>query len=405
MHLLVAFRRALISLPLLVVAASDAYAQPAPDLFAAGEVQEIRLVMHGRDAEALHERYLENTFYAAELHWQDTRIRHVAVRSRGSGSRNREKPGLLIEINRYVRGQTLAGRTAIVLDNLVTDPSMVREYVAMGLFARMGQAAPLEAFVRLYINDEDHGIYTVIEDIDQAFLGRAFGDSAGYLYEFDWLSPYYFEDLGDDLRTYRSWFESRSRRNEPLGRLYGPVRDMVAAVNEPSDELWRSRVEEYVNLPQLIAHVAIETFLSEADGFLGFEGMKNFYLYRPSGSLRHEFIPWDRDNSFGAIDSSIFQRVDENVLVRRALSEPDLLALYLDVLEQTALAATVDGWLAREIGAAAELTVNASVDDVRKPYSNEMQLEAVAFLLEFAETRPAMVLAEVAQARAAAAGQ
>jgi spore coat protein CotH len=400
--MLVVLRHALICLPVLV-AASEARAQPAPDLFAAGEVQEIRLFMHGRDAVALHDRYLENTFYPAELHWRDTRVRHVAVRSRGSGSRNREKPGLLIEIDRYVRGQTLAGRTAIVFDNLVTDASMIREYAAMALFARMGQAAPLEAFVRLYINNEDHGIYAVIEDIDQAFLGRTLGDSAGYLYEFHWLSPYYFHDLGDDLRSYRSWFESRSRRNEPIGRVYGPLRDMVAAINEPSDELWRARVEEYVNLPQLIAHIAIETFLSEADGFLGFEGLKNFFLYRPSGSLRHEFLPWDRDNAFAAIDSSIFQRVDENVLVRRALAEPDLLALYLDVLEQTALTAALDEWLAREIGAAAELIVNAAVDDVRKPYSNEMQLEAVAILLEFARTRSAVVLAEVAQARAAVA--
>ncbi len=77
--------------------------------------------------------------------------------------------------------------------------------------------------------------------------------------------------------------------------------------------------------------------------------MANFYLFRPVAGNVPRLIAWDRDTTFQEIDASIFARVQENALFRRALMFPDLRALYLDVLEQCARAAAEDRWLELEL--------------------------------------------------------
>ncbi|HEY7187715.1 MAG TPA: CotH kinase family protein [Vicinamibacterales bacterium] len=368
-------------------------------LFDPTVMHDISMWMNSRDLDSIRLHYDLNTHYPVDFETAGTTVHNVSVRSRGGGSRNASKLGLLVEFSRYATGQTLDGRRAIVLDNLWQDPPMLRERVAMALFTRMGVAAPLESPARVSINGRPQGVYTIVESLDDQFLARV-GAGDGYLFEYHWLQPYYFEDIGNDLNAYVPFFEARTHDTEPLTTLYTPIRQMLAAINEPSDTLWRSRVEQYVDVPQLLTHVAVETFLSEFDGLLGYAGLNNFYIYRPTGSTRHQFFPWDRDNAFQEVDASIFRRVDDNILVRRALTYPDLYSYYLDALEQTARAASEDGFLENQIRAgAAAIEADAAID-LNTPFTQDQRLAAIAYLLDFARRRPGIVLAEVRAARA-----
>jgi hypothetical protein len=154
-------------------------------------------------------------------------------------------------------------------------------------------------------------------------------------------------------------------------------------------------VERYLDVPGFLTHVGIETFVSELDGLLGFWAMNNFFVYRPSGSTRHSFLPWDRDSSFQVIDSSVMLRADENVLFRRLLEYPDLRTFYLQVLETCAGVASQNGWLEHEVVTRADLIRAAAYADSRKSYTNEEFEGGIAFLQTFARTRPGVVLAEV----------
>jgi len=362
-------------------------------------MHDISMWMNSRDLDTIRLHYDLNTHFPVDFETAGTTVHNVSVRSRGGGSRNASKLGLLVEFSRYATGQTLDGHRAIVLDNLWQDPPMLRERVAMALFTRMGVAAPLESPARVSINGRSQGVYSIVESLDDQFLARV-GAADGYLFEYHWLQPYYFEDIGNDLNAYVPFFEPRTRDTEPLTTLYTPIRQMLAAINEPSDTLWRSRVEQYVDLPQLLTHVAVETFLSEFDGLLGYAGLNNFYIYRPAGSTRHQFFPWDRDNAFQEVDASIFRRVDENMLVRRALTYSDLYSYYLDVLEQTARAASEDGFLENQIRAGAAVIEADAAIDLNTPFTQDQRLTAIAYLLDFARRRPGIVLAEVRAARA-----
>jgi spore coat protein CotH len=384
-----------------IAAMTRANAQSGVNLFDPTTLHDVSLWMNSRDAQQIRIHFDLNTHYPADFVVGDTgtRVHNVSVRSRGGGTRNALKLGLLVEFDRYASAQRLGGRRAVVLDNQWQDPPMLREKVAMAMFTRMGVPAPLESPARLSINNASQGVYAIVESLDEDFLTRI-GAGGGYLYEFHWLRPYYFEDLGDDLNAYPPLFEARTHTTESISELYAPLRQMIAAINEPSDTLWRSRVEQYVDLPQLLTHVAVETFLSELDGLLGYAGLNNFYVYRPAGSTRHQFFAWDRDNAFQGVDVSIFERADQNVLVRRALTYPDLYSFYLDVLEQTARAAAEDGFLDFQIRSGAAVIEAAAALDTNTPYTQEQRLDAIAYLIDFARLRPGIVLKQVADARA-----
>ena len=66
----------------------------------------------------------------------------VGIRSRGEGSRNEEKPGLKVEFNKYVPAQEYYGYKSLVIDNLTTDASMLRERLSSSSSRRWGSPLP-----------------------------------------------------------------------------------------------------------------------------------------------------------------------------------------------------------------------------------------------------------------------
>jgi len=388
-------RSILLAIALCSTLASDLLAQTADDLFAPDALQEIRLFISSRDLDHLRAHYDENTFYTADLQWKDLRVRNVAVRSRGSASRSQVKPGLQVDFDRFASGQRFVGLRSLVLDNLWQDPSMIRERLAMTFFERMGEPAPRESFGRLYINNTYQGLYGIVEDVSTDFLARAYAKDTGYLFEYKNVQRFYGEYLGDDLDAYKVLFEPRSHKLEADTILYSPIRDLFREINHDDDSVWRERVETYLNLKQFVTHVAIEMFLAEPDGLLGFSGMNNFYLFRQADTNRHRLIPWDKDLSFSDISSPILYQGEDNQLFRRAMTYEDLRELYVKKLRQCAHVAGAGDWLQTQIAATSSLIAEAALEDTFKPASNEEFNAALKFLKKFARQRSSFVVREI----------
>ena len=383
----------------LLVAPAVAGAQTSDEFFDARTLHEARLYIHSGDLREMRERYQQDTYYPADFEWRGIRMRNVGVRVRGLATRSAIKPGLRIDFNRYVADQTFLGMSSVVLDNVLKDASMIRERVSMAFIKRMGQPAPRESFGRLYINGAYEGLYAFVETVDSTFLAREIGDGLGYLFEHKYAGGFYGEYLGEDYAPYKLRFDAQTHRLESDYTLYAPIRELFRETNQRVDLVWRERMGWFMDLNQLVTHVAIETFLAEADGFLGEFGMANFYLYRPVASNVHRLITWDRDTTFQEIDAPIFARVDENALFQRALMFRDLRTVFLDVLDQCARAAAQDRWLETEILWGHQLIRDAVIQDTNKLFSNEEYEQAIGHILAFAERRPAFVAAEVAKAR------
>jgi len=372
----------------------------ANDLFNDQVLHEIRLSINSRDLAELRERFRENIYFPADLTWRGQRVRNVAVRSRGGGSRNGRKLGLKIDFNRYTTGQRFLGMRSLVLDNMWQDKALMREFLAMAVYRRIGEAAPRESYARLYINNEYQGLYCIVEDVTEEFVTRTTGDTGGYLYEYHWLRDFYMDYPGDDLNLYKPMFEPRNHELESDSTLYGPIRDLFREINGPDDAVWRQRVGDRIDLAEFMTHVGVQGFLANNDGILGNFGINNFYLYRFNNSTRHRLIPWDEDQAFQFPDITILRQGSQDVvLFQRAFAQADLKEQFLRAAERCAESALEDNWLVNEVERVVVL-IDASVrEDRRKQFTDDDFDLEVGFLRGVAAQRPQLVLDEVAQLR------
>jgi spore coat protein CotH len=382
-------------------------AQTSDDLFDPSVLHDIQLTMKQSDWDTLQETYLDDTYYRADMKWREVVVPQVGLRSRGSGSRNPRKPGLKVDFGRYL-DQTAFGMKSLVLANAIQDPSMLAQRIGLGMFARMGMPAPRVVHARVFVNRDYIGLYQLIEPIDKTFLARVFGQDAngktengGYLYEYHWKDAYPWDYLGSDLRLYAEHFEAKTHESDPPAVLYGPLEDLFRTLNDVRDSQFEREVGEWLDLRQFVRHLAVENFLAEHDGFLGYWGPNNFYLYRFQGRKLSQLLPWDKDQVFWARDYDIFQGVNDNVLAKRALEVPALHRTYLETLLECAeLAMQPDspdsstGWFEAEIQRTISQIHAAGSEDENKRFDNERFDVELGKVLQFARDRGPIVAHE-----------
>jgi hypothetical protein len=383
--------------------AQEPAAHPSDALFLDTSVQRLDLRLHSADWAKLKQDFQSNEYYPADVVFAGQTARNVGIRSRGLGSRSGTKPGLRVDFDRYTTDQQFLGLKSFVLDNLTQDPSAVRETVTMKLFARLGIPAPREAHVRLYVNNAFAGLYVIVESIDKRFLARTFGiveedtQNDGYLFEFNYIDPWYFNYLGDNLELWKLRFDAKTKESKSDVEKYGPIEELVRLANDLPASEYLTVLNERLDLRKFMRYVAAQNFVAQRDGFLGYAGMNNFYFYRLEGSAQHVFIAWDEDNAFDTVEFPLTLRHEENVLMRKAMQVPELAAEYYDGLTRAAASAsetTTDRstpWLEYETVRELDLVAQPIRDDTFKPYSVTDHENARRAMIEFARSRASTV--------------
>ena len=395
-------RTALVALALLVNASASAQTQD--DFFNPEVLQRVELWMNDSDWAKLKANFQENTYYPADLTWNGITVRNVGIRSRGLGSRSSTKPGLRVDFDRYNSGQQFLGLKSFVLDNLIQDHSGVKETVTMRFFTRLGIPAPRETHTRLVVNGRAAGLYAIVESVDKTMMGRVFGaigddiQNDGYLFEYNYVidSPWRFTYEGADLAPYQRRFDIKTNESHAPSVIWGPIEELVRQVNNAPAADFERLVSPMVDLTKFVRYIAAQNFVAQDDGFNGYAGMNNFYMYRLEDSTTNVLIAWDEDNSFLSPTFGVTTRLDENVLTRRTLESGSYRSQYFGVLGEAADAAA--GWLRQEMQRQFDLIGQAMLEDTQKPYTNDQFAAERDRLLAFPESRITYVRCEIARA-------
>jgi hypothetical protein len=278
----------------------------------------------------------------------------------------------------------------------------------------MSMVAEREAHARLYINTVYVGLFTIVESIDKPFLSKKFNENDGHLYEFAFdntnPTPFNFGYPGSDPALYTPVpFKPETLESDPQGEV---IERLFWTANVASDAVWRTSIEEFLDMKKFIRHLAIENFLAEEDGLTGDYGPNNFYFYRFLNTNRFAFLPWDKSNTFWESPSySIFRNIEDgteakrNRLVVRALKDPELRELWLNTILECADSIMQPvgqtPWLQSEVTRISDQirAANAS-DPSREVYTNADWDESIRFLTNWAQTRSDLVRAQVAADRA-----
>ena len=153
---------------------------------------------------------IEFTYVHADLDFAGRLLTNVGVRYKGNGtfmqSRDSLKRSLKVELNKYVKGQKLAGLAKLNFHNNVTDASWMNEVLSHRLFRDAGVPAPRSAYARVFITvpgkfDKQYfGRYSLVEDLDKHFAEERFGTKHGTI--FKPVTRELFDYLGNDWAKY-----------------------------------------------------------------------------------------------------------------------------------------------------------------------------------------------------------
>lgn len=396
-------RRCAFAVAMVVCLASGAAAQTSDDFFNPDVLQRVEIWLNESDWSKLKAAFQENTYYPADVTWNGQTVYNVGIRSRGLGSRSSTKPGLRVDFDRYQGTQTFLGLKSFVLDNLTQDQTGIKETAAMRFFTRMGIPAPRETHTRLYINGRYAGLYGLVESVDKTMMGRVFGSigdnvqNDGYLFEYNYVlgSPWRFQYEGSDLAAYQARFAIKTNESKSDSTIWGPIEEFVRLVNSTDSALFDQTLGSRIDLPAFVRYIAVQNFVAQNDGFNGYDGMNNFYVYRLEDSTKHVFIAWDEDNAFLQPDFQITTRLDDNALTRKTVNLSAYSSQYFSVLQEAASSAA--DWLQQEMQRQLTMIAGAMQEDTLKPYSNAEHAAARDAILAFPASRITYVQCEVAK--------
>jgi spore coat protein CotH len=373
-------------------AASAGSARAADPIFNQGVLHEFRIVMDPADWKSLRDNFRGNQYYAANISVDGEVLQQVGIRSRGKGSRSGEKPGLLIDTNKYVSNQEFHGLKKLVLDNVIQDASFLHEPLAYQVFEAMGIASPAISYTRLTVNDEFWGVYWLIENIDKNFLAARVGDKEGNLFKYEYLEDYRFTEKQGDPRTYLSIFQPETHEDDPDPTA---LAEFIRVTNTAPDAGFAATVAPFVDVDKFLTYIAVENAIAGQDGFIGIQGMNNFYIYQFTGQTKFQIIPWDQDTTFVSGNWPVSDRLDTNVLTKKLLADPVKKAFYLAQIKAAAARAVNPGFLLPKLEAYYAVARNAVLSDPKKPWTNEQFEQAVQGMRGVIAARQGDIVAQV----------
>jgi spore coat protein CotH len=238
----------------------------------------------------------------AELEFEGVHIPKVAVRVKGNGTftnlKGSEKTSLKIDFGANIKGQKFAGVSVLNLHNQLTDSSYMNEVLSYWLFRKAGAPASRTAYGRVYISvhgryDKKYlGLYVLTENVDQDFIKDRFGAEGGAL--FKPVTDKFLIDQGPDWKHYNQAYD-------PKGSVTTEQKDRVLAfarlVSHATDQEFQAKLGAFLDVDAFAKYMAVMMMLVNLDSIL-ING-QNFYMYLDPRTNLFQFIPWDKDTSFG----------------------------------------------------------------------------------------------------------
>lgn len=247
---------------------------------------------------------IEYTYVHAALQIGDWTFRDVGVRYKGNGSYLRAtragggKISLKVDLNKYVKGQQLAGFTTINFQNNITDVSWMNEVLAYRLYRDAGALAPRTAYAEVYLTVEGQhekrylGLYSISENVDENFFEERFGTKKGAIFKPS--TQELFTDWGADWAAYNQSYDPKTDLTDAQKQR---VIELGRFVSSASDTEFAARIGDFVDLDDFARYLAVLVWLANHDSLL--QNGQNFYTYLHPDTNRIHFIAWDQDFSFG----------------------------------------------------------------------------------------------------------
>jgi spore coat protein CotH len=308
------------------------------EVFDESIIHKVELIISEADWQAIideAEAYVnvnpKRPYYHAQLHFDGKKLdSDIGIRLKGHISialATGHSFPLKLDFNRYAEDQTLDGLKKLNLNNNFNGPTLpiVRDFIGYNAWSEYGVAASRTSFARVSVNQEDLGIYVLVEQVDGGFLKRHFSEPYGDLYKPEQISGT-LEYRGSHISDYPD-----------IGHKWPDESDhssLLTAI-EVLNSGQPSTIGAVFDIEGILTYLAGNVALGSFD-YYPITG-HNYYLYEELPG-RFNMLPWDMNGSLEAMNPPLCSPV-EGKLSRLLLEDPINEARYLEILSDFLLTA------------------------------------------------------------------
>jgi len=299
------------------------------------------------EAEAYENTNPKRPYYHAQISFDGNRLDHdIGIRLKGHISialSNGHSFPLKLDFNRYEADQTLDGLKKLNLNNNFNGPTLpiVRDFMGYNAWKEFGVPASRTSFARVNVNQEDLGIYTLVEQVDGGFIKGHFEEPYGDLYKPEQISGT-LEYRGSTISDYPDIGHKWPDESDHSSLLHS-----LEVLN--SGQL--SEIGTVFDIEGVLTYLAGNVALGSFD-YYPVTG-HNYYLYEEFPG-RFTMLPWDMNGSQEPMNPPLCSPV-EGLLSRKLLEDPAYEARYLEILSDFLLTAGSVEQLGARLNAAQSL--------------------------------------------------
>ncbi|MEY3422040.1 MAG: hypothetical protein RIR48_2340 [Bacteroidota bacterium] len=380
--------------------------QDSGGIYDESNVKEIRLYFSQSDYWAkLTQNYNSNIDIPCRLKYNGVDYDSVGISFKGQTSyfsNNTPKKSFNISMDAFKGNQKLEGYKTLNLNNSFQDPSFMREVLYYRLIRTHSQSAKAN-FVRVYINDEDWGIYLNVQQLNKDFLEEWYESNDGINIRADrpdgtstgpggpggqWGDGTAgFNYLGTDTSQYKKYYTLKSSDTP------NPWQELVKACNilNNSGTNLETEAPKVLDIDKILWHLASEIAFTDDDSYV-FKGKMDYYLYMDAETKRWTSYDYDANSTFSTQKitqwSPFYNEIKVNYpLLNKLLAVPAFRQRYLahmrtiisELMDESKVNSIIDSY--------ANLIRSAVIADTKKVTSETSFNNAVFSLKDFIARR------------------
>ncbi|MFN0120843.1 MAG: CotH kinase family protein [Blastocatellia bacterium] len=293
---------------LLFCGAVPAAAQPfvftdrAADFFNDSTVREIRLYFadpNWNNVMVTNHGTAADPFIPCRFKYGNVDLPRVGRRYKGNASfrRNLNKRPIKLDFNEFDPAGNFLGLTKLNLHTNDLQPDFMREKLYTD-FMRKYVPAVRMVHVRVYINDNYHGLYCAMEQPDKQLYEARYGrNENGNLWEGGGAggTPDLAYRGNADPATYRAGYELETNLT---ANDYSQLAEFINVLNNTPPADLPARLEPIADVEALLHWLALNNLFVNLDSYINAPG--EYYIYDRSRDGRIVLTQWDHNESFGA---------------------------------------------------------------------------------------------------------
>jgi spore coat protein CotH len=335
----------------------------------------------------------------------------VGVRFKGQTSylfNNSQKKSFNISMDYHFGDQRLDGYKTFNLNNSFQDASFMRETFFLHHLRKHTPAAK-STFVRLYINDEDWGLYQHVQQLNKDFLKEWWLSNDGNNWRADRPDGLFGPGTGlwgdgtaamnylqDSIELYQIYYTLKSSDDEE--QAWHQLNQACKILNQTPLNQLHEIGAEFFDLDRILWHLACEIAFSDDDSY-AYKGKMDYYVYQDVETGRFATYDYDGNSVMknNAVNWSPFyneQKVNYPLL-NRLLAIPELRQRYLAHL-RTILKFSFDETYNNSLIDSYDQLIRATVQaDPKKTTTYNQYINELNVLKNFMRNRKNFLLAHV----------